>query len=177
MGLLLAAGVLSASDFGRGTKITVRVNTMVSSDRSLFGDPVDAVLVDDVVVKGKVIAMKGASARGVVSVADPSIRGKAPAPGTVAIRLETIEGTDGTYHLSTNQYTREGRGRSRSSLPSGSTGGISIDSVGGLQTHPPVPDMDPNGVTLASGGLEAIIPPQTIVSFRAAAISSPVPKK
>src|SRR4051812_20571126 len=92
--LLLAAGVLSASDFGRGAKITVRISTTVSSDRSTFGDPVEAVLMDDVVVKGKVIATRGAIARGVVSSATPhSTIGRATVPGSVAIRLETIEGT------------------------------------------------------------------------------------
>jgi hypothetical protein len=175
--LLLAAGVLSASDFGRGTKITVRISTTVSSERSTFGDPVDAVLMDDVVVKGKVIATRGASAHGVVSSATPSTRGKITTPGNVAIRLETIEGTDGTYHLSTNQYTREGREGSHSPLGTGSTGGISIDSVGGVRPQSPVPTMDPNGVTLSGGGPEAIIPAESIISFRAAAISAPVPKK
>jgi hypothetical protein len=132
---------------------------------------------DDVVVKGKVIATKGAMARGVVSSATPSTGGKAPMPGSVAIRLETVEGTDGTYHLSTNQYTREGHGRSRSPLPGGTSGDISIDSVGGVRRQFPVPTMDPNGVTLSAGGLDAIIPAESIVSFRAAAISAPVPKK
>jgi hypothetical protein len=175
--LLLAAGVLSASDLGRGTKITVRIDTTVSSDRSTFGDPVDAILMDDVVVKGKLIAKKGAVARGVVSSATPSTTGRTSVPGSVAIRLESIEGTDGTYHLSTNQYTREGHGHSRSPFPGGSTGGISIDSVGGVRPQSPVPDMDPNSVSLSTGGPEAIIPAESVVSFRAAAISAPVPKK
>ena len=177
VGLLLAAGVVSGSDLGRGTKITVRITTMVSSDRSMFGDPVDAVLIDDLVVKGKMIAAKGASARGVVASATPSTRGRAIIPGSVAIRLETIEGTDGTYHLSTNQYTREGHGQSRSPFPAGSTGGISIDSVGGVRPQSPVPEVDPNSVSISTGGPEAIIPAESVITFRAAAISPPVPKK
>src|SRR5437763_8331538 len=92
--LLLASGVLSASDFGHATKITVQISTTVSSDRSTSGDPVDAVLMDDVVVKGKVIATRGAMARGVVSSATPhTTTSRTTVPGSVAIRLETIEGT------------------------------------------------------------------------------------
>jgi hypothetical protein len=175
--MVLVAATLPASDFGRGTKITVRLNTAVSSDRSRFGDPVEAVLLDDLVVKGKVIATKGAIAHGIVSSATPSMRRRTTVPGNVAIRLETIEGTNGTYHLSTNQYSREGHGQSRSPFPGGSSAGISIDSVGGVRPQSPVPDMDPNSVSLSTGGPEAIIPAESIVSFRAAAISEPVPKK
>jgi hypothetical protein len=40
-----------------------------------------------------------------------------------------------------------------------------------------VPTMDPNSVSLSTGGPEAIIPAESIITFRAAAISAPVPKK
>ena len=172
--LLLATCNLFAGDFGRGAKITVRISSTVSSDRSTFGDPVDAVLVNDLVVDGKVVARAGSVARGIVSGADASQRGKPPRPGSVSIRMDTIETPDGTYHLSTNQYRREGRGGSRSPLPGRTGGGISIDSAGGIQPQSPIPQLgDPNGVTMAAGGLEAIIPAQSILTFKAAAISGP----
>jgi hypothetical protein len=175
--LLLATCNLFAGDFGRGAKITVRISTTVSSDRSTFGDPVDAVLVNDLVVNGKLVAPKGSPAHGTVSAVDHSVTGRTTLPGSVSIRLETIDAPDGTYHLSTNQYTREGRNRSRSPLGKGSTGGISIDSVGGIQPQSPIPvQNDPQGATLATGGLEAIIPAQSIITFKAAAISRPGPR-
>lgn len=174
--LLLAACNLFASDFGRGAKITVRTSTTVSSDRSVFGDPVDAVLVNDVAVNGKLIAPKGSAVHGIVSVTDHSITGKSTLPGSVSIRMETIDAPGGACHLSASQYTRQGRGRSRSPIPSGSSGGISIDSVGGIQAQSPVPIQDPNGVSLATGGAEAIIPADSIITFKAAAISCPGPK-
>jgi len=174
--LLLAPCSLFASDFGRGAKITVRTSTTVSSDRSMFGDPVDAVLVNDLVVNGKLVAPKGSSAHGIVSAADRSTTGRATLPGSVSIRLETIDAPGGACHLSASQYTRQGRGRSRSPISSGSSGGISIDSGGGIQAQSPVPVQDPNGVSLATGEAEAIIPAESIITFKAAAISCPAPK-
>jgi len=175
--LLLAAANVFGTDLPRGTKITVRTSATVTSNRSEFGDPVDAVLAGDLVVNGKVIASQGAPAHCVVSAADPATGGKAPMPGSVSIRLETLETPEGTYHLSTNQYTREGRGRSRSPLGAGSSGGITIDSVGGVRPQSPLPTQDPNGVTLAAGGPEAIIPADTVITFKAAAVSSLEPKR
>ena len=174
---LLAAASLFATDIPRGTKITVRTNTMVTSDRSFVGDPVDVVLVNDLVVNGKLIARKGAAAQGTISAVEPSTRGKVDLPGSVSIRLETLETPEGTYHLSTNEYTRQGRGRSRSPIPQGTGGGISVDSVGGVQRQSPFPVPDATAVTLATGGLEATIPPESIITFKVAAVSSSVPKK
>src|SRR5438874_9019980 len=99
--IVLLAIPLFATDIPRGTKITVRTSTMVTSNRSLFGDPVDAVLSTNIVVNGQVIAREGDIAHGVVSAADPSRGGKFPMAGSVSIRLETVETSRGTYHLST----------------------------------------------------------------------------
>ena len=175
--LLLATANLWAGEKLKGSKIMVRTTTQVSSDQSMLGDPVEGVLVNDLVVNGKLIAPSGASVRGTVSEATPSRRGKTEMPGSVSIRMETIETSEATYHLSTNEYTREGRGRSQSPFGS-SRGGVSVDSVGGVRPQSPIPNLgDPNSVTIASGGLEAIIPSQTIVTFKASAISSPDKKK
>jgi hypothetical protein len=171
--ILIVAANLLASDIPRGAKITVRTSTMVGSDRSLFGDPVDAVLVNDLVVNGKVIAPQGSLAHGIVSSATPSRSGKLPLPGSVSIRLETIETSQETYHLSTNQYTRQGKGSSRPPVATGAGGGISIDSVGGVQTQKPSLGTDTSDVTLGGGGPEAIIPAQSVITFKTAAISTP----
>ncbi|HEY7098113.1 MAG TPA: hypothetical protein VH437_15410 [Terriglobales bacterium] len=174
---LLAATInLFAGDFGRGSKISVRISDTVSSDRSLIGDPVDGVLVNDLSVNGKLIAPAGSRAHGIVSAAEHSVQGKATFPGSVSIRLETIDTEKGAYHLSTNQYTREGRGRSNSPFPGGSTTGVSIDSVGGVHPHSPVPQLpDPTEITVATGGLEAIIPAQSVLTFKAVSIAVPKP--
>ncbi len=171
--LLFAAGNLSASDLGRDAKITVRTSTTLRSDRSTPGDIVSVVLVKDFVVDGKLIAPKGSRAEGAVyssSGARRDPKGEIVAPGFISIKLERIDAPGGTNHLSTNQYTRQGRGRAP--IPGRSTG-ISIDSVGGVQPQStiPLPD-DPTGISVA-GGPEAIIPAQSIISFKVAAISRP----
>ena len=184
--ILVAAVSLFATDIPKGTKITVRTRTNVSSDYSQFGDPVEAVLASNLVINGKVIAPEGAIAHGVVSGATLSQRNsKFPSPGSVSIRLETVETREGTYHLSTNTYIRQGSGRgSRSPIPGPSTGssiptggGISIDTVGGIQRQSPFPTPDGSGgVTLGSAsGPEAIIPENSIIIFRTAGVSKPVP--
>jgi len=173
--ILIVAASVSASDISRGAKLKVRTSAMVSSDRSLFGDPVDAVLVEDLIVKGKIIASEGALAHGIVSSATPSRSGRLSSPGSVSIRLETIETSQGTYHLSTNQYTRQGKGSSRSPVSTGG-GGISIDSVGGVQTQPTYPGADPSEGISVGGGPEALIPSQSVITFKVAAISSEAQK-
>jgi hypothetical protein len=162
-----------AQEISKGTKIEVRTKTLVSSDRNYAGDPVDATLARDVVVNGKVIAHEGDPARCIVAFADPSRGGRSGSPGSVALRLDTIETPEGTYHVSTSQYTRQGQGRGRSPFPSG--GGISVDSAGGIQRQSPFPSPETNGVSFGGGG-EAIIPPEIVITFKAAAISKLVPK-
>ena len=172
---LVVVATAFGQDIPKGAKIGVRTKTLVSSDQNYAGDPVDAVLASDLVVSGKVIAHEGDTARCIVAFAEPSRSGKFSSPGSVALRLDTIDTPEGTYHLSTNQYTRQGQGSGRSPISPGSGGGISVDSVGGIQKQSPFPTHETNGVSFG-GGPEAIIPPQILITFKAVAISKLVPK-
>ncbi|HZQ69971.1 MAG TPA: hypothetical protein VFA68_15710 [Terriglobales bacterium] len=174
--LLLLVSQIFAQDIPKGFKVSIRTNSLISSDRNVAGDPVDAVLASDLAVGGKVIAREGDPVRASVAFADPSRSGRFSAPGSIAIRLETIETAEGTYHLSTNQYTRQGRGRGSSPIPGGPGGGVSIDSVGGIHRQSPFPTPDASGVNIGGTGPEAIIPPQSVITFKTSAISKPVPK-
>ena len=165
-----------ASDIPKGNKISIRTGELISSDRNVAGDSVDAVLASDVVIDGKVIAREGDKVGASVAFADPSRSGKFSSPGSVAIRLDTIETPEGTYHLSTNQYTRQGQGRGRSAIPGGPGGGVSIGSVGGIQRQSPFPTPDPSGVSIGGSGPEAVIPPQSVLTFKTSGISKLVPK-
>jgi hypothetical protein len=172
--LLLASIPLFGDEIPSGTKIVIRTNTMVSSDQSQSGDPVDAVLADDLIVKGKRIASEGAVAHAIVVYVDPSRSGKVPLPGSISIRLESIETSQGIYRLSTNQYTRQGHGRPVTTPIGGR--GISIDSSGGVQRLPttqPLPDASSVSVT---SNPEAIIPAQSVVTFKTSEVSRPQPK-
>ena len=169
--LLLAAVSLFGDEIPSGTKIVIRTNTMVSSDRSQSGDPVEAVLVDDLIVKGKRIASKGAVAHAIIVYADPSRSGRAPLPGSIGIRLESIETSQGIYHLSTNQYTRQGHGRPVTT-PIGGVG-ISIDP-GGVQRQPTQPLPDTSSVSVTSNP-EVVIPAGSVVTFKTSGVSRPQP--
>lgn len=164
-----------AGDIPKGNKISIRTGELISSDRNVAGDSVQAVLASDVVVNGKVIAHEGDKVGASVAFADPSRSGKFSSPGSVAIRLDTIETPEGTYHLSTNQYTRQGQGRGRSAIPGGPGGGVSIDSVGGIQRQSPFPVPDASGARIGGTGPEAVIPPQSVITFKTSSISKLVP--
>jgi len=177
--IVLAVTSLFATDIPRGAKIIVRTSTTVSSDRSLFGDPVDVLLVNDLVVNGIVIAAAGSTAHATVASATPSRGGKYASPGSISLRLETIETSEGTYHLSTNQYTRFGRGASQRPLAPNVGVGVSIDPVGGIQRQSPFPVTTDPGETGAAtgGGPEAIIPTDSIITFKTTVGASPAQKQ
>lgn len=174
--LLLTTSSLLAWGFGKGSKVTVRTSTTVTSDRSVPGDEVGAELASDLVIDGKLIASKGAKAVASVSSATPSSRARVEIPGEVSIRLESVETAQGIYHLSTNEYTRRGKQKGNSPFPRETGGGISIDSVGGVHRQSPLSLPDASTVTLSVGGLDAVIPADTVITFKVIAASSPVPK-
>jgi hypothetical protein len=171
--LLFASIPLFGDEIPSGTKIVIRTNTMVSSDQSQSGDPVDAVLADDLIVKGKRIAPEGAVAHAIVVYADPSRGGKMPLPGSVSLRLESIETSQGIYRLSTNQYTRQGHGRPVTTPIGGA--GISIDSGGGVHRQPTPGLPDSSSVSVTSNP-EAVIPAQSVITFKTSGVSRPKPK-
>ena len=161
--LLLFATIsaLAANDIPKGTKIDVRITTMLNSDSTSPGDTFEARLNRDLVVNGKTIAPEGAIARGRVDTADPSNGGQTA--GVLIIRLTEIETKDAIYNFTTNTYTRQGHGRARPYNRAGSVADT-IAGVGHPGNNPP--DIG-GGTSIGSGsGPAALIPEGTLVTFR-----------
>jgi hypothetical protein len=158
--LLVALPALAADDLPRGTKITVRIKTNLNSDNATPGDSFEAILDHDLVVNGKTIAAEGATARGRVDSADSSNGGQTS--GLLIIRLTEIETKDAIYNLTTTTYTRQGHGRTG---PRNRPGSIS-DTIAGIG-HPSSPgDIDTSGSIGRGSGPAALIPPETVVTFK-----------
>jgi hypothetical protein len=161
--LLAALPMLAADDLPRGTKITVRIKTNLSSDNNTPGDSFEAVLDHDVVVNGKTIAAEGATARGRVDTADSSNGGQTA--GLLIIRLTEVETKDAIYNLTTSTYTRQGHGRNGSRNRPGSIS----DTISGIGHPNSPPDIDMGGSIGKGSGPVALIPPETVVTFRTTA--------
>jgi hypothetical protein len=158
--LLVSLAALAADDLPRGTKITVRIKTNLNSDNMTPGDSFEAVLDRDLVVNGKTIAAEGATARGRVDTADSSNGGQTA--GLLIIRLTEVETKDAIYNFTTNTYTRQGHARTG---PRNRPGNLS-DTIAGIG-HPTNPgDIDNSGSIGRGSGPAALIPPETVVTFR-----------
>jgi hypothetical protein len=169
--LLLTAvpfALAANNDIPKGTKIDVRITSMLNSENATPGDQFEATLNRDLVINGKTIAPEGATARGRVDMANPSTspgNGNQSA-GVLIIRLTEIETNDAIYNLTTNTYTRQGHGRSRQlARPS------IADTIGSIG-HPSNPsDIDTGGNIGTGSGPAALIPAGTIVTFRTTSVA------
>lgn len=163
--LLVALPALAADELPRGTKITVRIKTNLNSDNATPGDSFEATLDHDLVVNGKTIAGEGATARGRVDTADSSNGGQTS--GVLIIRLTEVETKDAIYNFNTTTYTRQGHGRTG---PRYRPGNIS-DTIAGIG-HPSSPgDIDTSGSIGKGSGPAALIPPETVVTFKTTSVA------
>lgn len=163
--LLVALPALAADDLPRGTKITVRIKTILNSDSASTGDSFEATLDRDLVVNGKAIAAEGATTRGRVDSADSSNGGQTS--GLLIIRLTEVETKDAIYHFTTTTYTRQGHGRTG---PRNRPGSIS-DTIAGIG-HPSNPgDIDTSGSIGRGSGPAALIPAETVVTFKTTSVA------
>lgn len=159
--LFTAVSALAADDIPKGTKIDVRITTLLNSETTTPGDTFEAKLNRDLVVNGKTIAPEGSIARGHVDTADPSNGGQTA--GVLIIRLTEIETKDAIYNFTTSTYTRQGHGRTRPY----NRGATVADTIAGIG-HPTAgpPDIGV-GTTVGSGsGPAALISEGTLVTFR-----------
>ncbi len=163
--LLAVLPALAADDLPRGTKITVRIKTTLNSDSVTPGDSFEATLDRDLVINGKTIAAEGATARGRVDSADSSNGGQTS--GLLIIRLTEVETKDAIYNFTTTTYTRQGHGRTG---PRNRPGSIS-DTIAGIG-HPSNPaDIDTSGSIGKGSGPAALIPAETVVTFKTTSVA------
>jgi len=89
-----------------GTAIKVHLGTALNSDTNKSGDAFDATVAEAVVVNGKTVIPKGATARGTIVEAEESGRLKGRA--LLRLALNTIEVDGKNYDLKTGSVSRQG---------------------------------------------------------------------
>ena len=91
-----------------GTEVPVRITSALSTRTHKAGESFDAVLAEDVSAGERVIARRGANARGVIVESDPGGRVKGRA--LLAVRLTELETADGDrIEIHTNTVSRTAR--------------------------------------------------------------------
>jgi len=172
--LMFVVAANAADDLPKGTKITVRIKSTINSETAATGDSFEATLDRDLVVNGKTIASQGASARGQIDSSGPGsgVGNGNQTAGYLIIRLTEIETNDAIYNFTTSTYTRQGHGRAN---PQGRAGSIS-DTIAGIG-RPSNPGDIYTGTSIGKGsGPAALIPAETVVTFRTTSAAKTEPK-
>jgi hypothetical protein len=153
----ISALLANAADIPKGAKLSVRLDSPLSSRNARVGDTFDGNLSSDLVFNGKTFAPAGARVRGRVTDLGPA---------SISITLDALETATSRYQLRTTDYTQRGKGTTRGSSPGQRGAGIG-DAIGGIGKTPPVPDGNLElGVPLGGSGSDAVIPAQMLVSFK-----------
>ena len=170
--LLLAAVALAETTIPKGTRITVRLESAISSGTARSGQNFNANLVRDLVVNGKTIAKAGAVAKGKIVYAKSS--GRLHEPGQLTLRLTSVDGipvmttsfhAKGKSHTKSNA-TKIGGGAAGGALIGGLLGGgkgALIGAGAGAAAG--------TGVAAATGKQEVVLHAESAITFTTTATS------
>jgi hypothetical protein len=117
-----------------GTKLHVRLDSVLGSDSSRAGDPIEARLSSAVVIDGTEVIPPGSTVRGEVGAAEPG--GKVNGRASVAVRFTSlaVSGRDETYPIATGASwlapTTRGKDAAKIAVPAGA-GAIIGGIIGG----------------------------------------------
>lgn len=155
-----------------GTAITVRTLTMMSTKSSSTGSSFEASLSTPIEVGGHRIAERGAYVEGVVTESDPGGRVKGRA--VIGVTLRRLKTSDGrTINIRTQNLVHEARGTKKKDalrIGIGSGIGAAIGAIAGGGKGAAIGAgagaAAGAGVTLATRGEAAVIPVETLLTFR-----------
>jgi xanthosine utilization system XapX-like protein len=165
--ILLLLGMLAgAQTIPAGTRITIRTESQINSERAKTGQVVSGTLMRDVVAGGKTVIKAPAPVKLKVTAAKSS--GRLHAPGELALRLVSVDGTPvstsaframGKSHTKSN-VTKIGGGAAAGALLGGLMGGgkgalIGTAAGAGAGT----------GLAAATGKQEAVVHAETAITF------------
>ncbi|HTZ88719.1 MAG TPA: hypothetical protein VMA71_00180 [Alloacidobacterium sp.] len=112
--LVLIAAAFSSQAQGQhipsGTTIVVRNNTALSSGTATTGQHWYGTLVNDLSVRGKVIAPAGSRVKG--RIADAESSGRLSKPGVLALELTSVNGIP----VTTDMFAEDGEGHTKSNV-------------------------------------------------------------
>ena len=158
-----------------GTVITIRTLTPMSTKSSSTGSSFEASLSTPIEVNGYRIADRGAYVEGIVTESDPGGRVKGRA--VIGVTLRRLKTSDGrTINIRTQNLVREARGTKKKDalrIGIGSGIGAAIGAIAGGGTGAAIGAgagaAGGAGLTLATRGDAAVIPVETLLSFRLSA--------
>mgnify|MGYP000498294775 CR=1 FL=1 len=155
-----------------GTPISVRTVGAVSTKTSSVGEKFEATLAEPLIADGYVIAPKGARVEGVVTSSDPGGRVKGVA--TISVGLRSIVMADGRLlEIKTGSVSREAKeskGKDAMKVGIASGVGAAIGAIAGGGKGAAIGAgagaAGGTGVVLATRGDPAVIPAESVLSFK-----------
>ena len=166
-----AAPAQAAVDIPAGTRLQVSLNQELGSKISQPGESFSATVTDDVVVNGTRVIAHGARAEGKVIDAKPLGHFKGGA--RLALRLQQVRTTAGSYPVSTNtiERTLKGKGKRSAGFIGGGAGlGALIGGVTGGGKGAAIGAAAGAGAgtagAAATGNKQIVMPAGTVLTFR-----------
>jgi len=168
--LLLLAVTGVAYSIPAGTKVTVRLDSQISSRTARTGQTFYATLVRNLVIDGKTVASAGSPVR--VKVTHAKSSGRLHDPGELTLRLASVEINGKRVPMSSTAYRAKGKSHTKSNVEKIGGGAVAGALIGGLAgggkgalIGSAVGAGAGTGVAAATGKQEATIPAETALTF------------
>jgi hypothetical protein len=168
--ILTTALLTAAQTIPAGTRLTVRIDSQVTSKTARAGDRFNANLTRDLVVNGQTVAKAGAPAHGKVTYAKPS--GRLHAPGELALRLTSVEVNGKTVPVSTSAFHAKGKSHTKGNAVKIGGGTAAGAVLGGVFGGPKgaligaaAGGAAGTGLAAATGKEEAVVHAETAMTF------------
>jgi hypothetical protein len=166
-----------------GTVIPVRTTAALSTKTLTTGATFEALLENDLVVDGTVLAKAGSAVVGVVSSSDPG--GKVKGVASMAVRVRAITATNGqpiavktsSYSVEAKDTTKKDVTRTGIAAGAGAVIGAIAGGGKGAAIGAGVGAAGGTGVAMATRGDPAVIPTETLIQFELTAPATVVLRK
>ena len=168
--ILTTALVTAAQTVPAGTRLTVRIDSQVTSKTAKVGDRFNGNLARPLVVDGKTVAVAGAPAHGRVTYVKPS--GRLHAPGELTLRLTSVEANGKMVPVSTSAFHAKGKSHTKSNAIKIGGGTAAGAVLGGMFGGPKgaligaaAGGAAGTGLAAATGKEEAVVHAETAMTF------------
>lgn len=159
-----------------GTSIPVRTITALSTKTARDGDRFEATLTKDLVVDDYLVAPRGASVTGVVTNSDPG--GKVKGLASISVALTSIAGANGPIAVQTasvGQQAKSTKKKDAAKIGIGAGIGAAIGAIAGggkgAAIGAGIGGAGGTGMVMMTKGDAAVIPSESVLTFR---LSAPV---